>query len=410
MNWNDLSMIDRATLIKLGVASGLYNVQDIKKAYNESQEYKGGGCLRKCEDGGFLFDDSNDFKSGGKIHIKKENRGKFTALLKRTGKPASWFKAHGTPAQRKMATFALNARKWKHEDGGPLVQETTVVVNPPSFTANLRDNGTPLQQRLADFVLNRSQNTYKCGGKVSTKHKYDEGGYTEASRPHREYVHNYYDPTGGYGFLDWVATTIANQNGKHANHATGEADDYWRAYLGLDNYVPAMNPNAKTEWDDVVEAKKLANGELPSEFYGTTPTMDKYIQLMADTLTLGKLARDYNPEEDKYGIGSQKFANSLYLDAKKVLDNPGEWQQVNGNTVGRDYNHIDIDGEYDPLGMLQNYGLKWVPEEKALYMHDTYDFPSYVTKLSKIPVRPREMKIRAKIGFDPLKGSKISRE
>ena len=62
------------------------------------------------------------FKSGGKIHIKPENRGKFTALKKRTGHSASWFKEHGTPAQKKMATFALNARKWKHEDGGPLQQ------------------------------------------------------------------------------------------------------------------------------------------------------------------------------------------------------------------------------------------------------------------------------------------------
>ena len=49
------------------------------------------------------------------IHIKPENRGKFTRLKKRTGKSASWFKAHGTPAQKKMATFALNARKWKHK-------------------------------------------------------------------------------------------------------------------------------------------------------------------------------------------------------------------------------------------------------------------------------------------------------
>ena len=59
-----------------------------------------------------------DFASGGKIHIKPENRGKFTALKKRTGHSASWFKAHGTPAQKKMAVFALNARKWKHGDGG----------------------------------------------------------------------------------------------------------------------------------------------------------------------------------------------------------------------------------------------------------------------------------------------------
>ena len=67
-------------------------------------------------EGGYL----NTFKDGGGIHIKPENRGKFTALKKRTGKSASWFKEHGTPAQKKMATFALNARKWKHDDGGSI--------------------------------------------------------------------------------------------------------------------------------------------------------------------------------------------------------------------------------------------------------------------------------------------------
>ena len=48
------------------------------------------------------------------IHIKPANRGKFTALKKRTGHSASWFKENGTPAQKKMAVFALNAKKWKH--------------------------------------------------------------------------------------------------------------------------------------------------------------------------------------------------------------------------------------------------------------------------------------------------------
>ena len=61
----------------------------------------------------------DQFAEGGhKIHIKKENRGKFTALKKRTGHSASWFKAHGTPSQKKMAVFALNAKKWKHAHGG----------------------------------------------------------------------------------------------------------------------------------------------------------------------------------------------------------------------------------------------------------------------------------------------------
>ena len=51
-------------------------------------------------------------KKGGSIHIKPENRGKFTALKKRTGHSASWFKENGTPAQKKMAVFALNSRRW----------------------------------------------------------------------------------------------------------------------------------------------------------------------------------------------------------------------------------------------------------------------------------------------------------
>ena len=54
--------------------------------------------------------------SNGKspIYIKPANRGKFTALKKRTGHSASWFKENGTPEQKKMAVFALNAKKWKH--------------------------------------------------------------------------------------------------------------------------------------------------------------------------------------------------------------------------------------------------------------------------------------------------------
>lgn len=64
---------------------------------------------------------NNQIQLGGgghKIHIKKENRGKFTTLKKRTGKSASWFKAHGTPAQKKMAIFALNSKKWHKKSHG----------------------------------------------------------------------------------------------------------------------------------------------------------------------------------------------------------------------------------------------------------------------------------------------------
>lgn len=80
---------------------------------------KGGPLTMKYT--GTMSPFGNTFADGGKIYIKPENRGKFTALKERTGKSATWFKEHGTPAQKKMATFALNARKWKHAFGGDLL-------------------------------------------------------------------------------------------------------------------------------------------------------------------------------------------------------------------------------------------------------------------------------------------------
>lgn len=52
--------------------------------------------------------------TGGSIHIKPENRGKFTATMQRTGKSAEELSHSKNPLTRKRAIFALNARKWKH--------------------------------------------------------------------------------------------------------------------------------------------------------------------------------------------------------------------------------------------------------------------------------------------------------
>lgn len=64
----------------------------------------------------------NTFAKGGGIHIKKKNRGKFTSYCggKVTSECIARGKRSSSPTIRKRATFAANARKWKHEDGGPL--------------------------------------------------------------------------------------------------------------------------------------------------------------------------------------------------------------------------------------------------------------------------------------------------
>ena len=62
----------------------------------------------------------NSYKKGSKIHIKKENRGKFTAAAKRAGMGVQEYAnkvlrdPNASPQLKKRANFARNAKKWKH--------------------------------------------------------------------------------------------------------------------------------------------------------------------------------------------------------------------------------------------------------------------------------------------------------
>ena len=60
-------------------------------------------------------------KYGG-IHIKPENKGKFTDYCggKVTQECIQRGKHSSNPTTRKRATFAANARAWKHQEGGVL--------------------------------------------------------------------------------------------------------------------------------------------------------------------------------------------------------------------------------------------------------------------------------------------------
>lgn len=66
------------------------------------------------------------YKEGSKIHIKKENRGKFTASAKAAGQSVQEHaksvlnNPKATPLQKKRANFARNAAKWKHEEGAKI--------------------------------------------------------------------------------------------------------------------------------------------------------------------------------------------------------------------------------------------------------------------------------------------------
>ena len=88
---------------------------------------------------------SNLMKKGGRIHIKKENRGKFTKYCggKVTAECIARGKRSSSPTIRKRATFAANARKWHHslggnlfDDGGLMHQHGGVFSNGVTFIGN----------------------------------------------------------------------------------------------------------------------------------------------------------------------------------------------------------------------------------------------------------------------------------
>ena len=90
--------------------------------------------------------------NGSGIHIKKENRGKFTETKKRTGKTTEELTHSKNPLTRKRAIFAQNAKKFKHEDGGE--------VHKPNGHRSILDNG---QFKTKDLKKNHPL-TYQQGG------------------------------------------------------------------------------------------------------------------------------------------------------------------------------------------------------------------------------------------------------
>ena len=118
---------------------------------------------------------------GSGIHIKKENRGKFTETKKRTGKTTEELTHSKNPLTRKRAIFAQNAKKWKHEDGGE--------VHKPNSHRSILDNGW---FKTKDLKKNHPL-TYQQGGSFTTgaladaiydngsEQKYGNGNYNNVN-------------------------------------------------------------------------------------------------------------------------------------------------------------------------------------------------------------------------------------
>lgn len=77
-----------------------------------------------------------ELKKGNKIYIKPKNRGKFTKYChgKVTDECIRKAKASGNSTLVKRATFAQNARRWKHKEGGKVfVNGVSILDSNPNI-------------------------------------------------------------------------------------------------------------------------------------------------------------------------------------------------------------------------------------------------------------------------------------
>lgn len=91
------------------------------------------------------------FGSGGDIHIKPSHKGRFTAYKARTGKTTEEAMHSKNPAVRKMAVFAHNAARWKHETGGPLSNE---LLKRPAISMQYAEGGTAQPLSSNNTIIN----------------------------------------------------------------------------------------------------------------------------------------------------------------------------------------------------------------------------------------------------------------
>lgn len=109
-----------------------------------------------------------NFKKGHKIHIKESQKGSFTKWCggNVTSECIQRGKNSSNPKIRKKATFAANARKWKHKEGGLLKFEDGGKNGAPStkflskqWIKNAGDNiGSFLNSDTGKGLLNIGQN------------------------------------------------------------------------------------------------------------------------------------------------------------------------------------------------------------------------------------------------------------
>ena len=168
------------------------------------------------------------------------------------------------------------------------------------------------------------------------------------------------------------------------------------------------------ETGDLIKPSKYrfeGDGDDDAQYIQVPQEQALLIQAIADEALVygrGLKARSLDhPELVGYESSRRNVKEDLDV-AKAIMENPGEWVQVNEGNSPMTYKKETKDGKdsfnYSGLGGFKNFSIRWLPEEGYLEVKDDYDFRHGGVE-GVIPSRDIPIKIRDRIKFDPKKGS-----
>ena len=135
-------------------------------------------------------------KKGNKIHIKKSQRGSFTSYCggKVTNECIQRGKNSPDPKIRKKATFAANARTWKHDEGGKINSFNTFNVAKQVYNTKFYQRGgdlayTPFSPSYSNIVQPTiSSNKDKLNDFIKRLNQFQNPKQTATQFPNQTYI------------------------------------------------------------------------------------------------------------------------------------------------------------------------------------------------------------------------------
>lgn len=317
------------------------------------------------------------FKDGGGIHIKKANRGKFTEYCggKVTSECIARGKRSSSPAVRKRATFAQNARGWHHSFGGWLNTQggdfsngITMIGNGGTHEQNpfegvqmgLDPQGVPNLVEEGEVVFNDYvfSNRLKVPKKDRKRLRLKEGTFANAAEKlQKESTERPNDPISRRGLEASMNRLAGIQEGVRERKSGNKFEDGgWKKnyrdvevpMAGINTDYSGQLPTRLTAPKGVIPIEEqVPDSELAPTWMRYAPAVGSALGVFSDAIGLTNTP-DYTPAEmvgkaitPPQAVGARTIGNKLTY---KPLDTSFEVNRLDANIAAQRRALLDTAG------------------------------------------------------------------